>query len=199
MASQVGICNLALAKLGAASIRDLNDGTRNANQMQTIYDACLDAELSAHPWTFASTRALIPADVTAPVFGWQYRYPLPTGYLKMIEIGQHWLFYTLSSCGPWFQIEGGAILTDEGSPLQIRHIQRITNAGLLPPLFVQSLACRLAFESAEALTQNLSKRQQAQAEWKDAIRQAKRTNDIELPPQSSAATSWELAMRGFEG
>jgi hypothetical protein len=198
MASKTGICNIAMRKLGAAHIADIDDGTEQANILLDIYDSCLDAELAAHPWTFASTRALIPASSTPPAFGWGYSYPKPTGFLKMIEIGQDWVFYR-SDCGPQFTVEGNAILTDAVSPLQIRYVQRITNAGDLVPLFVQSFACRLAAESAEAITQNLSKRQQAWQEWKEAIRLAKRTNDIELPPQRGFPNSWELANRGIGG
>lgn len=198
MASKTGICNIAMRKIGAAHIADIDDGTEQANILLDIYDSCLDAELAAHPWTFASTREQIPADAIAPAFGWGYSYPKPTGFLKMIEIGQHWVFYA-SDCGPLFAVEGNAILTDAVSPLQIRYVQRISNAGALVPLFVQSFACRLAAESAEAITQNLSKRQAAWDEWRQAIRLAKRTNDIELPPQRGAPNSWELANRGIGG
>lgn len=198
MASQTGICNLAMRKLGAKRITSINDGTEQANVLLDIYDSCLEAELAAHPWTFASTRALIPADATPPPFGWARRFPKPAGFLKMIEIGQGWVFYR-SDCGPAFTVEGNAILTDAGSPLQIRYVQRMTNAGDLVPLFVQAFACRLAAESAEAITQNLSKREQAWQEWKEAIRLAKRANDIELPPQAPLPASWELANRGIGG
>lgn len=198
MASQTGICNIAMRKLGAARITSIQDGTEQANILLDIYDSCLDAELAAHPWTFASTRALIPADAVAPPFGWARTFPKPKGFLKMIEVGDHWVFYR-SDRGPLFTVEGNAILTDASSPLRIRYVQRMTNPGDLVPLFVQSFACRLAAESAEAITQNLSKREQAWNEWKESIRLAKRTNDIELPPQPNLPASWELANRGYGG
>lgn len=198
MASQTGICNIAMRKLGAARITSIDDGTEQANILLDIYDSCLDAELAAHPWTFASTRALIPADATAPEFGWAQAFPKPTGFLKMVEIGENWCFYR-SDCGPLFAVEGKAILTNAISPLKIRYVRRMTNPGDLVPLFVQSFACRLAAESAEAITQNLSKRDAAWKEWEQAIRLAKRTNDIELPPQRGLPASWEMANRGFGG
>lgn len=198
MASQTTICNLALHKVGAARILSIDDGTKSASVLKDIYDSCLDAELSAHPWIFAITRALIPAASTAPPFGFKAAYPLPTGYLKMVEVGQHWAFYR-ADWGPRFAIESGAVLTDAVSPLAIRYVRRITAAGDLVAGFVQSFACRLAAECAESLTQNLSKRQAAWEEWKQAISLAKRTNDIELPPQRNLPTAWELATRGIGG
>lgn len=198
MASQTGICNIVMRKLGAARITSISDGTEQANILLDIYDSCLDAELAAHPWTFASTRKLIPADAIAPAFGWARAFPKPTGFLKMVEIGEHWCFYR-ANWGPRFTIEGNSILTDADSPLKIRYVQRMTNAGDLVPLFVQSFACRLAAESAEAITQNLSKREEAWKEWAQAIKLAKRTNDIERGPQDSLMGDWELANRGIGG
>lgn len=198
MASQTGICNIAMRKLGAGRITNLaDDPSEEAKVLRDLYDACLDAELAAHPWTFASARALIPADAVAPDFGWKRRYPKPTGFLKTIQIGDDWCFYRTEGQG--FELEGSAILTDAGSPLKLRYVRRVTNAGDLVPLFVMAFACRLAAESCEALTQNLSKQEAAWAQRKDAIREAKRSNDIEMPPQRSPMSSWELANRGIGG
>jgi hypothetical protein len=198
MASKIEICNLALVKLGALPIASLEDGTKAAVTLGKVYDALLDAELSSHPWTFASTRAQIPASSTAPAFGWGLAYPKPANFLKMIEVGQDWVFYSTPG-GPLFALEGQSILTDQGSPLPIRYVQRITNAGLFPALFVTSFACRLAAEVCESLTQSVSKRQAAWEERKDAIKQARRSNDIELPPQMGAAQAWERSLYGQEG
>lgn len=194
MASSVQICNQAMAKLGAQRITDLMDDTRNARVLNAIYDIKRDAELAAHPWTFAITRAKIPASSTAPSFGWAYAYPLPPDCLRLVEIGEAFADYDPAG----FEVEGGAILTDNASPLSIRYVQRVTNSGLYPPLFVESFACRLAAETAEELTQNLSKREAAWAERKQAIAEARRTNAIERPPQRSQPTSWERALMGLD-
>jgi hypothetical protein len=198
MASQTDILNIAMVKIGGPNITAIDDGTEAANILKKIYTSCLEAELSAHPWTFATTRALIPADAVAPAFGWQLSYPLPVEYLKMVEVGKDWVFYR-TDCGPIFALEGRAVLTDQASPLKIRYIQRMTNAGTYPPGFVQSFACRLAAESAEAITQNTTKRQMAWDERKQALRGAMRTNDIEMPPRGTLPASWEMANRGIGG
>lgn len=199
MASQTETCNLALIKLGAGRITSLSDGTKQAKILSAMWDSVRDAELSAHPWSFAITRDAIPASGTPPAFGWGSAYPLPAAYLKMVEVGQDWCFYTPINRQTWFAIEGGSVLTNQPSPLQIRYVQRITNVGAWPALFVQAFACRLAAECCETLTQDLSKRQAAWAERKEAVSQAKRGNDIEMPPQQTPANEWELAMRGIGG
>jgi hypothetical protein len=198
MASKIEICNLALVKLGANPIVSLEDGTKSATTLGKVYDALLDAEIASHPWTFAKARAQLPASTTAPAFTWRYKYPKPAGFLKMIEVGQDWVYYA-TNCGALFELEGGDILTDQGSPLKIRYVQRVTNAGLYPALFVTSFACRLAAEVCETLTQSVSKRQAAWDERKEAIREARRSNDIELPPQAGPAQSWERSLYQAEG
>lgn len=193
MASQVDICNQALTKVGAARITSLSDGSKQANALNAIYDVKRDVELAAHPWTFAMTRAQLPASATAPLFGWARSFQLPAQFLRMVEVGEDWVFYE-GPTGPLFAIEGGAILTDEAAPLNVRYVQRITNAGQYPPLFVEALACRLAAEVCEPLTQSLSKREQAWREYKEAIREARRSNAIVLPPQKPPPSSWERAL-----
>lgn len=196
MASQVEIVNQGLVKLGAARITSIADETKQARTMSAIYDVKRDAELGAHPWSFAIKRDQIPASSTAPSFGWAYAYPLPSDYLSMVEVGEKWVFYETDT-GPLFQIEDGKILTDEASPLKIRYVRRITNPGLYPAVFVEAFACRLAAEACEDLTQNLSKRDAAWSERKQAIREAKRVNAIEKPPEQLPASSWSRALMGW--
>lgn len=197
MASQTAICNQALTKLGAQRIINLSDEGRNAQALAAVYDIKRDAELAAHPWTFAIARAQLPASSTAPAWGWSRAFPLPADYLELVEVNGCWVFSATGEVP--FQIEsfenGTAILTDMGSPLQIRYIKRVTNAGLYPPLFVEAFACRLAAELCEELTQSLSKREAAWNERTQAVRDAKRVNSIEQPPRQLPDTSWSLAAR----
>ncbi|MEY2875307.1 MAG: hypothetical protein RLZZ373_2678 [Pseudomonadota bacterium] len=204
MSSTVQICNLALTKVGAARITSLSDGSKQAGLLAAIFDMMRDAELAAHPWSFGVTRVEIPASSTAPAFGWGYAYPLPSDFIKAVQVGDDWSFYDSGPDGALFEFESiddtPAILTDQASPLQLRYVRRVTNPGLFPALFAEALACRLAANSVESLTQNLGKREQAWVEYKDAVRQARRANAIERPPQRVPDSSWVRAMTlGTEG
>lgn len=193
MASVVQICNQALTKLGAQRITDLLDDTRNARVMNAIYETKRDAELSAHPWTFAIKRAQIPALSTAPAFQWTRSFPLPSDCLRLVQVGEDYTFYDTDG-GELFQVEGNSILTDEESPLDVRYVYRVTSTGLFSSLFIEALACRLAAEACEEITQNTTKREAAWAEYKQAIREAKRVNAIEQPPQRQPDLSWVRAL-----
>lgn len=204
MSSIVQICNLALTKLGAARITSLTDDTKQARALNAIYEATRDAELAACPWSFATKRAAIPASATAPDFGWAYSYPLPTDYLALVEVGENYTFYA-SDVGGLFAVESDpatgslALLTDEASPLNIRYVYKVATSGLYPPLFVQALACRLAAEVAEELTQSLDKRTAAWKERTQAIRDAKRANAIEQPPRLPPDSSWVRSLDQISG
>jgi hypothetical protein len=50
MASEVSICNRALAMLGANTITSLQDGSTEANVCNAVYADARDAVLRSHPW-----------------------------------------------------------------------------------------------------------------------------------------------------
>lgn len=196
MASQTAIVNRALIKLGASRITSIDDEDKQARIAKELWDTTRDLELAAHPWTFAKTRAELPALVTTPTFGWTRAFQLPAGFLRLIEVGEYWVMYqTEAETGNLFELEGQTILTDEASPLRIRYIQRITNTGLFAPLFVEALATRLAVEMCESLTQSQAKKQTLMQEYDAAIKAARKNNAIELPPQVGPLSTWERAAR----
>jgi hypothetical protein len=196
MPSDVEICNLALVKVGSERIASLLDESKQAKILNAIYNQKKDAELAANHWTFATKRASIPASSTAPAFGWKYAYPLPSDFLRMIQVGDNYSFYD-SGDGAIFSIEGKSILTNEPAPLKIRYIYRVENSGILPALFVEVLAARLHIEIVEALSQSASKADVAMNGYKMALRAARKANAIEMPPQMVPDHSWTRELRGI--
>jgi hypothetical protein len=58
--SKLTIANMALAKLGAASITNfVQSGSNEALAINTVYDDVLEEVLSEHPWSFAQKRAAL--------------------------------------------------------------------------------------------------------------------------------------------
>ena len=56
MASEVQICNLALAKIGDQQITSLTENSKAGRLCNLVYEPLRDATLRAHPWNFAITR-----------------------------------------------------------------------------------------------------------------------------------------------
>jgi len=77
MASEVSICNRALAMLGANTITSLQDGSTESNVCNAVYADARDAVLRSHPWSCAIQRATLAQLSTKPVWGYDKAYSLP--------------------------------------------------------------------------------------------------------------------------
>ncbi|MFK0377842.1 hypothetical protein [Pandoraea sp. NPDC090278] len=194
MASDVLIANRALTKIGAARITSLDDTSKSATTIASMFETVRDAELRAHRWHFAKARAKLAALATPPLFDFESAFQLPADYLSLIQVGAL-IVYPKTDTRGLFSIEGGQILTNLGAPLNIRYIKRITDPNLFDALFIEAFACRLAVESCEALTQSATKRQLAAGEYDAAVRTAIRMNAIERPSQPLSDDTW-LESRG---
>lgn len=197
MTSKVAIVNRALTKLGAQRIVSIDENTKQAREMAATFDIVRDAELRKHRWSFAIKRAQIAADVTPPAFEYSTRYLLPTDCLRILMMGDIWPGLDMSDyrTGPFGQdwaIENGYILRNATGALNLRYIARISDTTVWDSAFVEAFACKLAWETCEAITQSSEKRQMAIQEYNTAIQEARRAGAIELPPQKIADDSWMI-------
>ena len=184
MTSKTQIANRALSKLGEPRISNIDTvDTKAANTIRYMYDEVRDALLTAYPWNFAMTRVQIAKDATAPAWGYNNRYQVPSDFLALYKIknNQH------------YRIEKGYILTDEGAPLKILYIARIINSGEFDPLFVEAFASRLAYEACEEITQSNTKKQILAAETEQRIKEAYASDSIQDPPQRLQDDTWLIA------
>ncbi len=98
MATQVGIYNMALARIGIDDyVENLTDQTNEANACNTFYEACRDLCLSSYPWPFATRRATLAVLAAEPArAGWKYVYALPADTISPLYIysgGQGFALY----------------------------------------------------------------------------------------------------------
>jgi hypothetical protein len=88
MASEVGICNLALGHLGdGANITSISppDGSAQSQWCSQFYPVVRDALLEMHAWGFASKRGSL-AYVTPTTNAWKYAYAAPNGVVNYLAI-----------------------------------------------------------------------------------------------------------------
>jgi hypothetical protein len=193
--SKVAIANQALTKLGVSLIESFTEDSKAARTMAAIYDRIRDAELSRRWWNFAKARKRMPEAINdEPTGPFRYSYALPADWLTTIYVGNLPLSMTLTDLqtydpGDWSH-EGAYILTNTAPPADLFYVRRITDPTRYHALFVEALACRLAMEAADALTNSLTRWEKCAAEYKDAIKEARRANAIQNPPQSLQDGSW---------
>jgi hypothetical protein len=148
MASEVDICNLALARLGdnatVASI-DPPEGSAQAEHCARFYAVARDSLLEMHAWKFATRRVLL-AKLTVPSWDWSFAYAEPTGALKLLGV----LPAAASNDAETQPYEaesdatGAAIILTNQEGASLRFVARVTDTTKFSPLFVDALAWLLA-------------------------------------------------------
>lgn len=148
MASEVDICNLALARLGdnatVASI-DPPEGSAQAEHCARFYAIARDSLLEMHAWKFAIRRVQL-AKLAAPSRGWSFAYAVPNGAIKLLGV----LPATASNDDETqpYEVESGAdgatIILANQEDASLRFVARVTDTTTFSPLFVDALAWLLA-------------------------------------------------------
>lgn len=150
MASEVGICNLALSHLGdSASVSSIDppEGSAQAEHCQRWYPLAVDAMLEMHDWSFMIKRAPL-TQLTLPVSAssWQYAYAVPSDLMNYV--GLYPFGYTNDTDLRDYVVETQAdgtsiILTNEINAV-LRYNSYTSDAGKFGPLFVTALSYLLA-------------------------------------------------------
>jgi hypothetical protein len=146
LASEVEICNSALAKLGVEPISSLSEQSKAARLCQKQYYLIRDELLAHHYWNFAMKREELAALPGEPAFEWSYQYQKPTDCLRVLHLDRPERI---------FKVEGGKILTKIAST-HLLYISKETLTGLYSPHFVEAFAYRLAADLAYPLVQSVS-------------------------------------------
>ncbi|CAB4126149.1 hypothetical protein UFOVP68_11 [uncultured Caudovirales phage] len=195
MASRTDIINRALIKLGAPTIADPNEDSEQALKAGVVFDTLLRSELRMHPWSFAIKRATLAPLTTAPAYEWTYAYQLPSDFLRIVMVNDYWDFAGVREANDApavpYSIEGQQLLTNFAAPLKFRYVYDVSaDPNVWDALFVETFACRLGEELCETLTKSAAKKATMETDYRQALRDARRVNAIELPPQPLPDNSW---------
>ena len=181
MPSVVDLCNSALDKAGHGAITSLEDNTKAARLCLRNWPLVRDRVLRMHPWNFAVKRTNLAAHETAPDWGFTAKFPLPSDFLRLLEVRD-------LSTGE-FHLEDGFIPAN-ATVLYIRYIASITDPNVYDALFIDTVATRLAAELAEPLTQSTTKKKALLEEYDVFIDDAKRADAQENPPVVYEEDEW---------
>jgi len=141
--SETRIANLALYRIGADTIEDIeNPDTPNGWRCNQMYPQTRDALLRSHWWRFATDRATLSEDTTAPDFEWDNQFDLPNDFMRMKE-----LYDSTNS----YSLEGKKLLTNDDTA-EIVYIKRVTDPTQFDSLFTEVLVLQLAVRLATTIT-----------------------------------------------
>jgi hypothetical protein len=148
MISEVGICNIALARLGDdATVASINppEGSAQAEHCARFYPVARDTLLEMHTWGFATRRAKL-ALLSAPTWNWSYAYAAPNGALKLLSVlPEHAASDAKSEP---FEVEsdaaGNVIIRTSLADATLKYTARVIDTTRFSPLFDDALAWLLA-------------------------------------------------------
>lgn len=180
MASETEIANSALIKVGAATILDIDDNVKSAKLCKRRYYELRDKLLRTYPWSFAIKRVELAQIATAPAYGFDYAYQIPSDSLRIIEIDYRCTDY---------RREGDTIVSNN-SELFIRYTQRITDPNKMDVAFRESLAAKLAQEICISLADNQNLYKILAKDFLNSISEARNTSAIERGSDYILAEEW---------
>ena len=178
--SEVDIANMALDLLEEEPITSLSGEETPAKWMNRNFTKTRDAVLRAHPWNFALTRVELSANATAPAFGWDYRFAVPSDNLRILPLRQDG---KINGAHYPHEVEGGYILTNAIAPLKVRYIRRVTDTGEFDILFAEALSSRLASKMAHLVTGKASQVASAVKMYRAALFEARVIDGLEGTPE----------------
>lgn len=170
MTSVVSICNRGVQIIGDTDrITALDEGSVLAKACQTTYEITRDTEQQKYFWKFCKRRVTLAPDVAAPsTTAFSTQYTIPANCLRVIHPDE--------DLNDW-QLEGNKILTnDDVTSIELHYIARVEDPALFPPLFSESLSCRIAYNICEQVTNSTTKQRDAMDRYREAISDARRVD-----------------------
>jgi hypothetical protein len=146
MSSDIEICNVALALVGADEIRAFDKTTKRERLCEIMYNYLVPALTACFDWSFARWLAPLRVMDEMPTTDFGIAYEIPIDCLRALDImpegkGQKW------------EQVGSAIYTSVPAPV-LKYIRSVPNAGSLPQHFVNALTAAIAAGIAPGIKQD---------------------------------------------
>lgn len=198
MSNKTEVINRALIKIGANTIASPDEASEQARKALLVFETVAQNELRRQAWNFSKKRAtLAPLAVSTGGDDFATSFNLPGDCLRLVSLNGNWVFTSIreitSDPQPYYAIEGRTLQTND-SAAKIVYVSDVSgDVSSWDATFVEAMACRIATEIVQSITKNMSLKQSLKQDYVEALKEAKRTNAIELPPQTLPDDSWVLA------
>ena len=170
MASVVNMCNSALNLLGASTIANLTDDTKNARLCNQRYEPVRNRVFRSHAWNCLHKRLQLAQNSTAPVVEYDHAYALPSDCLRVLKIHNGTTDSIASALD--YKLEGRNIVTDIDTVFVI-YIALDTDPNNYDTYLRESISHQLAADLAYAITNNATLANQYMTRADERLREAR--------------------------
>lgn len=189
MASETGIANAALRLIGGERITSFTDGSKNANVIQDCYAEVRDDLLRSHDWNFATKRQKLARSSTAPAFGFDYAYTLPSDWLRTVSVhdndaGTGTFVYKTE------QVGDQRVIVCDAEDVYLRYVAQVTDPNMMPADFRRALEFALARDIAVPIASSNTLEDQLAKRTKSMRAKAMSTDAMGSFPDPRPRGSW---------
>ena len=173
MFSKLQVVNIGLGKIAASQLERLDPPRSSVERFVAgSYDHWKRSELSKRRWVCALDDEVVMAQVRYDEGSERpYVYAIPTDALRPVR----------QSRSEWKQ--RGRNIYSANQELRLQFIMNIDETDF-DPMLVEVLACRVALECAEFITQSNTKKADAKTLYDDAVREAAQNNAYIIGPEN---------------
>lgn len=191
MANATDLVNISLRRIGSQKLTSLeSDSSKEAVVARDFYDEARKDCLNLHTWNFAIKRAQLTVSATEPTFGWDYAFPLPEDFIRMVSVHPHDddeanIPYRLE-----FQSGDDRVLVTNSNQIFIRYVFDLQDVNVMSAAFRDVLCFRLARDFASALAKTAALADMTDNAFRRKIAQAKAIDGVEDFSERMAEGSW---------
>lgn len=169
MATEIDICNLALARLGdSATVASIDppEGSPQATHCAQFYPLARDTVIARHAWNFCTTRAALSELDTEPLTGWLYAFAPPSSAVEIIGIFETGSTddFSPQAFDTESLTDGTEVIYTNTPDAVCRYKFQVTDPAKFPPLVVDAIASLLASHLAGPVLKG-DKGRKAALEW----------------------------------
>lgn len=188
--TEVRICSNARLMLGKESINTFAEDTTNL--CESLWDDVRRGTLEMANWQCCRKRVVLPRLVTVPEFDFQFKFKLPSDFVRLVRFGDRGQFFD-------YEIEDGELLCDEES-ISIVYIFDQRNPAAFNPLLTLALTWHMAWIMAYPLTASNTTKEEMESGLNGVLKIARGVNHAQTPSEvmgDSPLLTSRFSRRGF--
>ena len=193
--SDVEIANTALRLIGGKRITSFDDGSKNADSVSDIYGP-LRQHLLAHPWNFSTLRVQLAQLSTAPAFGYDNAYTMPSDWIYTVQVSGDDEGLGIVEYREEQQGSQNVILSNEDE-IYLLYSRDEEDPNLWSPNFRRAMATALARDLAIDIAGSNALHARMEIRARRALSKAQSTDAITDFPRSRPRGSWANSRSGL--